>query len=229
MRIMVHACPKRMWYVEGYLVPKLVEQGIPKKSIVVWNDEAGKGNLISCMEAFKWCGEHPVKGGTWHLQDDVIPAVDFVKRAKKIKDGVVCGICPKNMRNARKNRGPEVRAQGGKALPADMWWSFPCIRIPDDAAGGCAEWFWKLAVKNEAYKGRIASGMYDDWFFREYLRTQRPADPVTLMVPNLANHIAELLGGSTLTPGTRWRAASFEDQGEWNEVSEWMKARNNGI
>ena len=36
MQILIHACPARMWYVDGFLVPELRRQGA--KHIEVWND-----------------------------------------------------------------------------------------------------------------------------------------------------------------------------------------------
>lgn len=49
MRVCIHAYPKRMWYVEEFLVPMLKEQGA---EVEVWNDTAGRGNLLSCVESF---------------------------------------------------------------------------------------------------------------------------------------------------------------------------------
>ena len=50
MKVLIHACPKRMWYVEGFLLPELKRQGADE--VEVWNDTEGKGNLRACMEAF---------------------------------------------------------------------------------------------------------------------------------------------------------------------------------
>ena len=158
MRVMIHACPKRMWYVEGYLVPKLVEQGIPKKSIVVWNDEAGKGNLVSCMEAFQWCGEHPVKDGTWHLQDDVIPAVDFAKKAESIKDDVACGFRPGHRGRLERRCMRERNENGGYVSVKTQGWTFQCFRISDRIAGECAKWFFEEAPKDERFREAALPG-----------------------------------------------------------------------
>ena len=69
MKYMIHACPQRMWYVEEFLVPSMRDQDIRPDEIEIRCDTEGKGNLLSCMESFRDCGERP--GGTWHLQDDV--------------------------------------------------------------------------------------------------------------------------------------------------------------
>ena len=52
MKLLIHACPQRMWYVEGWLVPMLQERGVGADEIEIWNDAAGRGNLMACMEAF---------------------------------------------------------------------------------------------------------------------------------------------------------------------------------
>jgi len=40
MKYMIHACPERIWYVNNYLVPELLNQGITTQDIIVWNDDA---------------------------------------------------------------------------------------------------------------------------------------------------------------------------------------------
>lgn len=35
MKILIHACPERMWYVEGFLVPALRSLGTEP---AIWND-----------------------------------------------------------------------------------------------------------------------------------------------------------------------------------------------
>ena len=68
MKIMIHTCPERLWYVEEFLVPSLIAQGID--DIKVWNDERRVGNLASCLASFASCSG----GETWHMQDDVVIA-----------------------------------------------------------------------------------------------------------------------------------------------------------
>ena len=51
-KYLIHAMPKRMWYVEKYLIPSMIEQGIAKENIRVYNDEKGEGNLRACLNAF---------------------------------------------------------------------------------------------------------------------------------------------------------------------------------
>lgn len=221
MRYMIHAYPGRMWYVEGYLVPKLKSLGIRARDIVVWNDDGGKGNLLSCVEAFAWCGAHKTKSGTWHLQDDVVPCHDFGKRTKEA-DGVVCGFRADNLKGTRRSRLGAWNA-GGTVKPADMWWSFQCIHIPDDLAGECALWFYETSSRDAACAEYLTKRTGDDSFFRAFLMTKHPTMDVTQVSPNLVTHIAELIGGSTVNTGIGFRSASFEDCGEWEEAANWIK------
>ena len=48
MKIIIHACEKRMWYVNNFIIPQLNEQGIKNKDILVWNDKLEVGCLDSC-------------------------------------------------------------------------------------------------------------------------------------------------------------------------------------
>ena len=90
MRYLIHACPAREWFVEGYMVPEMKRQGIPEEEIEIWMDRNGDGNLMSCMKSFEECGKR--NGGTWHLQDDVVLASDFAEKTRTHDDGLVCGF-----------------------------------------------------------------------------------------------------------------------------------------
>ena len=41
MKFLIHACPKRDWFVEGYIIPEMVRQGIDRSDIEVWMDRNG--------------------------------------------------------------------------------------------------------------------------------------------------------------------------------------------
>ena len=76
MRILIHAVPQRMWYVQNFMISQLREQGYEGEDIFV--DDRKLGNLEACLQSFE---QLPDEGGTWHLQDDLLLAKDFVKRA----------------------------------------------------------------------------------------------------------------------------------------------------
>ena len=91
MRILIHAVPERMWYVNEFLVPSLEAQGAD--NIEIWNDTEHQGNLAACMESF---ATRKGDGGTWHLQDDVLICRNFVERCRDLDDGIVFGFCCRN-------------------------------------------------------------------------------------------------------------------------------------
>lgn len=213
-KVMIHACPQRMWYVEEYLVPSLRAQGIEPE---VWNDTNGLGNLYACMESFKECGKCP--GATWHLQDDVIICHDFAERIADM-DGVVCGFACENfdISMEQKGRVPQVF----------MWYSFPCIRIPNELADAVARWFFDDAQRQTQYAPQIADRKHDDWFFREFMRIYRPAEWVTNAVPNLVDHVDYLIGGTIVNRQRSHqdnRAMYFEDTALVDELAQKIQSR----
>lgn len=183
MKYLIHATPKRMWYVENFLIPSMTEQGIEKQSIQVYNDKESDGNLKACMKAFLTCeGE----GGTWHLQDDVVISYDFKEVTEKYRSGIVCGLCTKYDKNRRAGDG-NVRSK---------WYSFPCIHIPNDIARRCGKWFFKEAIHDSQYWAWIEENKFDDSLFWEYVELHEENVKVFKVKPNIVNHIDYLLGGS---------------------------------
>ena len=184
---MIHAYPKRMWYVENYLIPSMLEQGIEENQITVYNDTEKKGNLKACMDAFSQC---VADGGTWHLQDDVCICRDFKQRTEEFDDGIVCGF------SSAMYDGTDA-AKLGKVTLENMWFSFPCIRIPNDYAINCAEWVLKYLIGNPVYRVYWEPGVNDDWSFRQYLRTCHKNVTAINLAPNLVDHVDYLLGGGS--------------------------------
>ena len=177
-----------MWYVKDYLIPSMVEQGIKLADINVYNDDKGEGNLKACMNAFASCPND--LGGTWHLQDDVLICKDFKRRTEWYDNGLVCGFSSELYDgNIPEKCGPVKRAQ--------MWFSFPCIRIPNKYARGCAEWVMKYIIGNPVYKQYWENGVNDDWCFRQYLKEFHPDCVALNIMPNLVNHVDYLIGGGS--------------------------------
>lgn len=194
----IHACPKRMWYVVNYLIPSMEEQGI--KNIETRCDAYGLGNLESCMRAFDSMPDDD--GGTWHLQDDVIVCRDFRKLTEQYDDGIVAGYTHNDSPNT------------GEQLPTNLWYSFPCIRIPNKLARECATWYYSYAKYYAKYWEWVHMGKCDDNFFREFMIKNYPDYKVTNLVPNLVDHVDYLIGGSIVNVyrgDYQMRAAYFED------------------
>ena len=191
MKVLIHACPKRMWYVDGFLYPSLREQGLHAGDIDIWNDSEKKGNLISCMDSF---ASRPGDGDTWHIQDDVILCHDFVDRCRRIDEtfrGVAFGFCCEHFTD-------DIR-QLGKVHQPDSWHSFQCVRIPDAYARECADWFYTDASFRFIFSKWVEIGQFDDSFFRSFMEDRHGGDIVLNVAPNLVDHIDYLIGGSILS------------------------------
>ena len=217
MKILIHACPQRMWYVEGFLVPQLRAQGAD--DIEIWNDTARRGNLLACMDSFR---SRTGDGGTWHLQDDVLPCRDFVQRAEKEDEGLVNGFCCPNF-------GDDVLTCG-RVYPPDAWHSFQCVRIPDPWARECAEWYFSGAW-HESPSDELplleAAGKGDDSFFHEFFELRHPYDMAKNLCPNLVEHVDWLLGGSVLHSWRDYlpRAYYWSDDKLVAELKEQLRGR----
>lgn len=210
MKILIHAVPERMWYVNGYLVPELKAQGA--EVIEIWNDEQHTGNLPACMDAF---ASRNGDGCTWHLQDDVLPRFDFVDRCRELDDtstGVVYGFCC-TLFGDRKDAA-------GTVYSCDAWNSFQCIRIPDAYARDCSKWVrsgnWKAESPSTELPVLYQLNKGDDTFFHEYMQCRHPYDAVENVKPNLVEHVDWIVGGSTLAHWRDYlaRADLWEDNGE---------------
>lgn len=188
MNIMIHSCNKRKWYVDQYLVPSIIEQGINEDNIAIWNDDKEIGNLQSCMQSFKTFSEAD-NDNTWHLQDDVIISRKFAETIRAYEDvpGIICGF---------KSHYSENHS-AGKTNIWNIWWSFPCQRIPNRIARECADWFYSDEVLySPAYKHWLDDNKCDDNFFIEFLENYYRRVPVYNLNPNIVDHIDYLLGGS---------------------------------
>lgn len=218
MQIMIHAVPERMWYVRDFLLPALTGQGIPEDHVRVWLDDEGKGNLIACMESF--AALEGVPGGTWHLQDDVLTCRDFARRAREHDRGVVYGFCCTSFRDAPGLTGP--------VHPSKAWNSFQCVRIPNEAAGACAHWFFSDRWLEAAELLPLArKGKGDDTFFHTWLENYRGGETAENLAPNLVEHVDALIGGSTLSDSRGFwpRSALWEDEGLVEELRAALETR----
>lgn len=218
-RYMIHTYPKRMWYVENYLIPSMLVQGIKRDHIIIFNDSEGLGNLKACMEAFKSCPFD--NGGTWHLQDDIVICKDFKERTEWYDNGLVCGF-------SSKLYDGDIKAKKG-AVPRDMmWFSFPCIRIPNKWARECGEWVLNYIIGNPVYTKYTKNGKNDDWAFRLYLSTFHKDCVALNIMPNLVDHVDYLLGGGS--GGQRkeeCRAQYWKDRDVVKELEDSIYAMDN--
>lgn len=185
---LIHTYPKRLWYVEKYLIPSMLLQGIDKSQISVYNDKDGEGNLRACMKAFASVPND--NEGTWHLQDDVCICSDFKERTEWYDEGLVCGF-------SSLMYDGDIREKKGAVSRENMWFSFPCIRIPNQYARQCSEWVLKYIIGNPIYEAFWKNGVNDDWAFRTYLKEFHKDDVALNIMPCLVDHVDFLLGGGS--------------------------------
>lgn len=186
MKYLIHTYFKRIWYVEQYLIPSMLKQGILRENISVYNDDKGEGNLRACMNAFLTVDDNDES--TWHLQDDVIICSDFKERTELYNHGLIAGF------------SSELYDGPGKVGPVDvknMWFSFPCICIPNQYARDCSKWVTENIIGNPVYRKWWEKGVNDDALFRMYLNSEHKTDPCLNLAPNLVDHIDYLLGGGS--------------------------------
>lgn len=199
-KYMIHTCNDRLWYVNDFLVPSMKAQGIPEKNITVFRDRHNLGNLRACIASFNQLPDDDT--GTWHLQDDVVISRWFRERTTQYDDGLVCGFASKYCEH-----NPP-----GVVNPDNIWYSFPCIRMPNLLAHQFVNWFNQVAVKEPKYRTWIEQNKFDDEFFKIFVQTTYPGLRLRNVSPNLVDHIDYMLGGSTVRSRTGECRSIF-----WNE------------
>lgn len=190
-----------------------MEQGIHEENIEVWLDKDRDGCLLSCMKCFQYCGTKG--GGRWHLQDDVMIARNFRKQTEKYNEGVVTGFMRKEWQG--------LTPQAGRVPAVYLWNSFQCIRIPDEFAGECAEWFFTDAAYRDTYKEFVDRNNGDDSIWYDFFVEKHTEEWVYNIAPSIVEHIDFLIGGSVVNKhrGHEARGDLWEDE----EAFEEMKAK----
>ena len=188
MKYLIHTYPKRLWYVEKYLIPSMLKQGIRETDIYIYNDEYKKGNLFAFMESLEYINENLSKEkGLWHLQDDVVLCKNFKEESVKASNKVINGFVNKNYANVEKS---------GEVNVKDYWYSFPCVYIPNRYIDDFLNWIEKVR-EHAPFRKKYLSGRYDDWFFYKFLEMEYPIDTMINLKPNLVDHIDYLIGYTT--------------------------------
>lgn len=188
--IMIHTCNKREWYVYNFLIPSLVEQGIGQRQIKVWHDYDRLGNLGSFLGSLKWIKEdYGGQGSFWHLQDDVCISKSFKKTIDEYDQGIVCGFVNKEFNKNGVNFY-------GRQPVSKMWFSFPCIRIPNNYAVEFLDWIYNQAIFRERTYKWYQTGRMDDSLWKEFMEQKHHREYVMNLNPNIVDHIDYLLGGS---------------------------------
>lgn len=217
MKYMIHTCPSRKWYVDEFLVPSMLKQGIQNGDITVYNDVNGDGHLMAFMKSCKSL----TGDGTWHLQDDVIISQDFRRFTGMYDDGVVCGFV---------NSYSKYAGDIGYVPVDKMWYSMPCIRIPDELMRDFVNWF-NQKEQHIRYKVHIFNRKHSDVIFWDFLKEVHPEMKVLNLAPNLVNHVDHLIGGSLINEGRdkgpeEIMSLYWEETALITELEEELKWRN---
>lgn len=215
-KYIIHTCPERVWYVEKFLIPSMTAQGIDRGAIDVYCDENHDGCLESCMRTFERMPDDD--SGTWHMQDDVVISSRFRELTEEHDSGVVCGHCY----SLHRDRLDAI----GWVEPTQMWFSFPCIRIPNRIARGCAEYYRRVIVPDPQYSGWISAKRYDDTIFSVYMSFMQSREKVLNLVPNVVAHIDYLIGGTVCNAATKTVPETYFDEPERIEELKAMLSKN---
>ena len=202
MKVIIHSCDKRLWYVNEFLIPALHDQGIDP---IVHNDDEHKGCLWSYMRSFQRLKR--TTEGTWHLQDDVMICRDFARIAQAHDSGIVYGFFHRHVNEADITEGYVPVMKAG--------YSFPCLRIPDALAVEFTEWFLIDAQYRDQYQRWVEEKKFADAFWMNFLREQHPELMVYNLKPSIVEHIDEYIGGSTINFWRDgWCHATYFDDAE---------------
>ena len=219
-KYMIHACNNREWYVNQYLIPSMLKQGIKREDIILHLDINNKGNLESCMSSFRIAKDFDMQeDGIWHIQDDVIISSEFRKRTEELDSGLVCGFCCDYDSN---------KQHTGVVRIVDMWYSFPCIRIPNKLAVECAEWYYTGLTHPTEIKYFARNNKNDDLLFKAFLERFYMKENVILVTPNLVDHVDWLIGGSIINKQRDKiiRALYWEESELVTELERQLKENN---
>lgn len=190
-KYLIHYCTERLWYVRDYLIPSLKEQGITSNEISVTGDYNRAGNLEATMHSFI---ELPNTGSTWHIQDDIVISKSFrcitQSVEKDMPDCIACGFSSEY----------DGSSAIGKTDVRGMWYSFPCILIPNKVAKECGEYYFENKYEDKYVRLWAKNKKGDDSVFRHFLRGFYPKTSVYNIVPNIVEHVDDLLGGSLANP-----------------------------
>lgn len=213
--VMIHAAPERMPYVSEFLRPRLEAQGF--QDVVVWEDYNGVGCRESYIQSFSTL---PETGHTWHLQDDVLPDRRFYSWATgewAEYSGMICGFgCGHYTHKDR---------FGFARNCEDMFYSFPCIRIPNKIAHEFVEWFNVHKETDINILEKLASGKYCDYFFKLFVGNNERGIGIYNFYPNIVEHVDEYITGSLVNKQRSYiaKAMQFEDTKALEDLKVWSK------
>ena len=73
MRYMIHSCNQREWYVDNFLIPSMIAQGISEDDIYKYNDTRKDGNLLAFVKSCKLAYEMTATSSSFKATCQSIP------------------------------------------------------------------------------------------------------------------------------------------------------------
>lgn len=220
-KYMIHTCKQRKWYVNKYLIPDMLKQGITKDQIIVMTDNDEIGILYATMQSFDWIGRtQDWSEVIWHLQDDVIISDNFKRMTDNLYGDIICGFCSKY----------DESKKYGLVEKQEMWYSFPCIGIKNFFAKDCADWFFEKEMFKPENREKLKAGKYADLFFRNYIMQYQKPIRVFNSNPNLVDHVDWLIGGSIVNAQrqeTQVRSVYWKEQQKVRILQQKLSVRDN--
>lgn len=213
--IMIHTAPSRMHYVSEFLEPRLRDQGFQK--ITIWNDAKGIGCRESYIESWSTLSD---TGHTWHLQDDVLPDHRFYEWATSEwaeYPGIICGFGNRELYN--------MNRFGHAHNSEDMFYSFPCLRIPNAVCKDFLEWYKDASKTDVNILEKLPSGKYIDYFFKLYIGDNEKEIAIYNFFPNIVEHVDEYISGSLVNKQRTKpaKALQFEDVKALADLKVWSE------
>ena len=205
MRYFIHAVPERIWYINNFLIPSMLSQGIQVDELEMYVDNGNDGNLVSCLNSLSMMPNDDK--GTWHIQDDIMISHNFAEITRQANNSVMCGMCM--------DIDEEQEKPDGKVDAENMWYSFQCIYIPNRLALQFVHWFNTVAIDDPKYALWISKNKYDDSFFRRFMLENNLGYDIINIKPNIVNHIDYMLDGSLINKDLddiNRQAKYFEDR-----------------
>lgn len=213
VKYIIHSCNNRLQYVNDYLIPSMMKQGITSNNIILYNDNNNIGCLKSWFASCKFLEEKYPDVDFWHLQDDVVICNGFAELTNdlmgdKIINGFVC-----------KKHNPNNWHKIGLQPVSEYWMSFQCNYIPSKYINAFVKWFMLNILIRKKYKHYYEHNRHDDFFFWKSVKDCFPNDKIYNLYPCLVDHIDYLIGGSVITTEKQYvREAVY-----WNEERRVLK------
>ena len=154
MNYLIRATNKRLWYVNEFLIPEMLKQGISEKEIRVFEDNSG--NLSSFINMCKFIAEnYRWYDFVWVLQDDVMISDDFYKKTFEFRNIEVNGFCS----------GVDNIENSGFLQPDKSWLSFQCKNLRADKLEYFLDWYKVSIQYNSKIKSLANTGKHDDLIY----------------------------------------------------------------